>query len=234
MTRSEMSAFWDARARENAPYFVDNRLDYHQPDWDAFWRGGEEDLTRLLELLDLSIAPDAAVVEIGCGLGRLTRALAARAASVVAVDVSPEMLASAQEHNPGLAGVTWRLGDGESLPGVEDASADGVFSHVVFQHVPSAEITYGYVREMGRVLRPGGWAAFQVSDDPAVHRPEPLRRRVARRLRRGPRGATHEAWRGSAVDLDRLRDVAAAAGLEVERILGEGTQFCLVRLRRRA
>lgn len=227
-----MTAFWDARARENAPYYVDNRLDYRHPDWTAFWRGGEEDLATFTSLLDLRIDGAETVVEIGCGIGRLTRALAGRAGRVVALDVSPVMVAAAAEHNPGLANVEWRVGDGESLAGVADASADGVFSHVVFQHVPDPAITYGYVAEMGRVLRPGGWAAFQVSDDPTVHGPESPGRRVVRRLRRGPRGATHAAWRGSAVDLERLRAVTADAGMAVERIVGAGTQFCLLALRR--
>jgi len=232
MTGSDMSAFWDARARENAPYFVDNRLDYRRPDWGAFWRGGEDDLATFIALLDLRIGSAETVVEIGCGLGRITRALASRAAHVVALDVSPAMIAAAQQHNPGLPGVDWRVGDGESLTGVASASADGVFSHVVFQHVPDPAITYAYVAEIGRVLRPGGWAAFQVSDDPGLHTPEPLGRRLARWLRRGPRGATHEAWLGSAIDLPRLREVAHASGLAVERVVGAGTQFCLLALRR--
>jgi SAM-dependent methyltransferase len=128
--------------------------------------------------------------------------------------------------------VDWRVGDGETLAGVDTASVDGVISHVVFQHLPDPAITYGYVEEMGRVLKPGGWAAFQVSDHPALHRREPLRRLLGRRLSGGPRGAGHPAWLGSAVDLDHLRAVAAEAGLSVERILGEGSQYCLVLLRR--
>ena len=45
------------------------------------------------------------MVEIGCGIGRLTGPLAARGASVRALGVSPRMLALAREHNPGLASV---------------------------------------------------------------------------------------------------------------------------------
>lgn len=66
--------------------------------------------------------------------------------------------------------VEYLLGDGESFRGIEDASADACVSHVVFQHIPDPEITLAYVREIGRVLRPGGWAAFQVSNDHRIHR----------------------------------------------------------------
>ena len=36
-----MAAFWDARAREDAFFFVDDRLDYGSPDEERFWTGGE-------------------------------------------------------------------------------------------------------------------------------------------------------------------------------------------------
>lgn len=233
----DMEAFWDARARENAAYFVDNNLDYAQPDLEAFWAGGEDVVARFEELLAFKVAPGDEVVEVGCGMGRLTRALKARAASVRALDVSSEMLERARESNRDLAGVEWLHGDGVTLTGVADTSADGVFSHVVFQHVPDPAITYGYVAEMGRVLRPGGWAAFQVSNDPAIHRPQDGRRALAHRVLslagRRPKGSTHAAWLGSAVDLGTLRATAADAGMDVERIVGEGTQYCLVLLRRR-
>ncbi len=216
---ADMEAFWDARARENAAFYVDNRLDYDAPDLDAFWAAGEEGADFVLRGLGLSVGPDDDLVEIGAGIGRITRVLAARARSVRALDVSAEMLARAPE----IHGVEWVHGDGRTLTGIADASADGVFSHVVFQHLPDPALTYGYVAEMGRVLRPGGWAAFQVSDDPAVHR---------RRLR-GGKAARHPAWLGSAVDLATLRATADAAGLDVERTVNEGTQYCLVALRRR-
>ncbi len=233
---NEMREFWDARADEDAFYFVDNRLAYGAADAERFWAAGPELLDRILAELGARIDAGDALVEIGCGIGRMTRPLAARAASVRALDVSERMLALAREHNPGLANVEWVLGDGRSLAPIADASADGCFSHVVFQHLPDPELTLGYVREIGRVLRAGGWAAFQVSDAPEVHRrPPPLRRLRAwlgARRGRAPGGQSHPAWRGSAVDLGRLRATAVEAGLAVERLSGERTQFCLVLLRR--
>lgn len=230
-----MGAFWDERARENAAFFVDNRLDYRDPDLDAFWAGGVEVVEDYLDRLGFEIAADSRIAEIGCGLGRITRVLAARAASVVALDVSQEMLEQAREHNPSLRNVEWMHGDGSSLAGIEDASVDGVFSHVVFQHVPAPEITYAYVTEMGRVLRPGGWSAFQVSDQAELHAQRTgVAARVAALFGRAPKGVEHPAWRGSAVALDVLRARADAAQLDVERVVGQGSQFCLVLLRRRS
>jgi SAM-dependent methyltransferase len=233
-----MQRFWDERADENALFFVDNRLDYLAPDQDRFWEDGRRDLDTLLDAADVRVRAGDVVVEIGCGVGRLTRPLAARAKLVRALDVSPRMLDLARRHNPGLTNVDWLQGDGRSLQPIASTSADACLSHVVFQHIADPAVTLAYVGEIGRVLRPGGWAALHVSNDPAVHRRRPHPRRLVERLRslagRAPRGQDHPDWRGSSIELDDLRAAAHAAGMETERVVGAGTQFCIVRLRRRA
>jgi len=238
MPRRDIAAFWDRRARENALFFVDNSLDYNAPDEQAFWAGGETVLDAVLSAVGASLRPTDRVVEIGCGVGRLTRPMAARAASVTAVDVSEEMLAQARRLNEGLPKVTWMLGDGVSLAGIPDGTADACVSHVVFQHIPDPAITFGYLRDIGRVLRPGGWAAFQVSNDPGIHRRRlgvaRTRLALASALGRAPKGQAHRAWRGSAVTLEDLRRAVDAGHMDIERLTGEGTQFCMVLTRRRA
>ena len=75
-----MRDFWDARAQEDPYYYVDNRLAYAEPDLEAFWRGGDEVLDGVHARLGVESGSGQEVVEIGCGVGRLTRALAGRAA----------------------------------------------------------------------------------------------------------------------------------------------------------
>jgi SAM-dependent methyltransferase len=228
-----MGRFWDARAREDAMFFVDDREPYGQADEARFWEQGERDLDHVLGTLGARIDAGDTVVDVGCGVGRLTRVLAGRAARVYAIDVSAEMLVQAHEHNGHLDNVEWLQGDGTTLQPIPDAGADAVVSHVVFQHIPDPRITYGYVAEMGRVLRRGGWAAFQVSNDPSIHRAtQPLGARLKAAVGRAPKGQDDPQWLGSAVDLDELRTTAERARLSVERVEGAGTQFCLVLLRR--
>ena len=99
-------------------------------------------------------------------------------------------------------------------------------------------MTLGYVEELGRVLKPGAWAAFALSTDPRVHS-------AAGPSRRGRAAATCcAAWpaapaereapaaAGSAVPLDALGAVATSAGLTLEDIEGAGTQQTLVRATR--
>jgi SAM-dependent methyltransferase len=231
-----MEQFWDARAKEDAFYFVDSRLDYHAPDEPAFWAGGEEALRKLVGALGVRLPSGQVIVDIGCGLGRLTRPLAHQAERVLALDVSSEMLAQASRLNQDLDNVEWLHGDGETLRPIPDSSVDMCISHVVFRHIPDPAITLGYIREMGRVLRPGGFAAFELSNDPTPHRRGRVasRDRLAALLRRAPRGQRHQAWLGSYVDLDALRTAAAEAGMAVERTIGESTEFCAILLRRYA
>ncbi len=234
--QQSMGRFWDRRARENAFFFVDDRLDYRHPDTERFWVDGERDLAALLGLLGVSIGAEDRILEIGCGVGRLTRALARAGCTVVALDVSEVMLELAREHNPDLSNVEWVLGDGFGLSAVGAARFDVCISHVVFQHIPDPEITLGYVREIGRVLRPGGWTAFQVSNDRRLHTPatgaKALKALARRRLGQAPQGQDDPRWLGSSVDVAALRAAAAESSMAVERVVGEGTQFCCVLARR--
>jgi ubiquinone/menaquinone biosynthesis C-methylase UbiE len=226
---ADSQRFWDRRARENALYFVDNQLDYRSPDTEAFWRGGEEVVDQLLDSVGETVSPGDHVLDIGCGVGRLTRALAARAGRVTGLDVSSEMLKRARDLNPGLPDVEWVQNDGTNLRPVADSSIDLCFSHVVFQHIPDPEVTLGYVREMGRVLKPGGRALFVVSTDPAIHRQRPgLRMRLEALVGRAPAGGDDPAWLGSAVDELSVRQAATDGGLGVRSFLAPGTQFSTV------
>ena len=87
---------------------------------------------------------------------------------------------------------------------------------------------------MGRVLRPGGWALFQVSNDPSIHQPPAagLEDRVKRALGQAPQ--QDREWWGSAVDPTALRTAATDGGLEVIKILDEGNQYTTVYLRARS
>ncbi len=225
----ETERFWDERAKENAIYFVDNEVEYDDPDTEEFWRRGDVVLERMLDLVEFSPHPDDSVLDIGCGVGRTTRALASRVKHVVGIDVSAEMLKLASEYNANLSNVDWVHGDGRRLSAIEDDSVDGCFSHVVFQHISDPAVTLSYVLEMGRVLRPGGWALFQVSTDPKVHRPQSrLRERIRRTLTPRSSETPDRHWWGSAVEVAELRSAIDQAELRLRKLLGEGSQFTTV------
>ena len=115
--------------------------------------------TRLIA--DLEIEPGAAVLDVACGTGVVTR-LAARAAgsagAVTGVDIGAPMLAVArsQPAEAGSAPITYLEGRALELP-LGDSSFDVATCHHGFQFFPDREAA---AREIHRVLRPGGRAAI--------------------------------------------------------------------------
>ena len=97
-------------------------------------------------------------LEIGCGAGRISRALAQCFGAVHAIDISPDMLALAQSNVPGPE---YLLSDGSSVP-LGDDSVAAVFSCQVFQHFDTREVALEYFREVYRVLRRDGTCMIQL------------------------------------------------------------------------
>lgn len=98
-------------------------------------------------------------LEIGCGAGRITHALAEDFERVVALDVSADMIDLARAVSPGH--VEFRQVDGTEIP-LEDASVDGVFTCHVLQHLDGLRPVADYLAEARRVLRPGGSLMVQL------------------------------------------------------------------------
>ncbi|HUB72439.1 MAG TPA: class I SAM-dependent methyltransferase [Solirubrobacteraceae bacterium] len=100
-------------------------------------------------------------LDFGCGVGRLSLALAERCSHVYGVDVSPSMLAEAERNaaEKGSSNVEWVLtGQLGELAG----SYDLVLSAIVFQHIPVREGERLFAT-LVRGLRPGGVAAIQLT-----------------------------------------------------------------------
>jgi len=97
---------------------------------------------------DLGLGPDSAVLDLGAGTGKLTRALVPRFARVVTVEPDDAMRAVLEEVVPGAES---KAGSAEAIP-LGDADVDAVFSAEAFHWFASPE-TLG---EIVRVLRPGG------------------------------------------------------------------------------
>jgi len=116
-----------------------------------------------LPTLQANFQPGETVLDLGSGAG-VDVFLAAKAVGpqglAIGVDMTPEMIARAQENalRGGYTNVAFRLGEIEDLP-VEDASIDVVISNCVINLVPDKRRAFS---EIYRVLRPGG--RFSISD----------------------------------------------------------------------
>lgn len=104
-------------------------------------------------------------LDFGCGVGRLSAALAGHVDEVVGVDIAESMLATARSLGRGGDRVRFVLNTVPDLSFVESGSVDVVYSSLVLQHIPK-QLGLGYLAEFGRILAPGGVAAFQVASRP--------------------------------------------------------------------
>ena len=226
-----MVQFWDERARDNAPHFIATDVtSYDHPDIDTFFASGEEQVSHFLAEIDYTPSNNATMLEIGCGIGRMTRAFASRFGTVYGIDISPEMIAQGQRYLADYPNVHLSVSNGTDLSQFTDASIDFCFSYIVFQHIPDSAITVRYIHEIGRVLKPGGIAYFQVN---TRRRPlSKLRRwlRLGARLRRmlGQPDYVSPAWSGSTLREAMVHQSLKAAGLRLERLTGVGTQYTWV------
>lgn len=164
----KMREDWDQRARENARYYV-NTANSAWTDEEFFASGertvAEEILTDMGNICQGKPPAQMRVLEIGCGAGRVTRALAKLFGEVHAVDVSGEMIRLARQALREHPNASVYQNNGKDLTVVPEQEFDFSFSSIVFQHIPSREIIENYVREVHRLLRPGALFKFQVQGD---------------------------------------------------------------------
>jgi ubiquinone/menaquinone biosynthesis C-methylase UbiE len=236
-----MQRDWNARARKDAFFYIAS----WQRDWDpeSFFSSGEQDYEKLVEpILRQTGYPTAGktMLEVGCGAGRMTRSFAQRFARVLAFDAASEMLKRGREYLADVPNIRWIQGDGATLEGVEGGACDFVFSYLVLQHLPTPEYVLGMIREMMRVLKPGGLFLFQFNGAslPTMN----WKGRAAWGfvdalwaigLERGSRGAASllrldpamagKSWRGAAVEAAAVRVTLQVAGASETHVMGEST-----------
>ena len=78
------------------------------------------------------------------------------------MDISGEMIRQAKESLRNHPNAHVFQNNGSDLSVLGDIQVDFAFSYIVFQHIPSREVIRNYVKEVHRLLRPGGLFKFQV------------------------------------------------------------------------
>jgi SAM-dependent methyltransferase len=111
-------------------------------------------------------------LDLGCGIGRLSSALAPHLRSVTGVDISPRMIERARRRCRGLSNVRLTLGSGRDLADFSAASFDWLLAVDVFPYLVQSALALAemHIGEAARVLRPRGDLVilnFSYRNDPA-------------------------------------------------------------------
>ncbi len=211
-----MRADWNRRAGEDAHYYV------------AFGRRGQDQAEFLATAADVVRAltrelrrlppprpgQPRRALEIGCGPGRLMRPLSRHFTEIHGVDVSDEMVRLGRERLRDIPHARVHRNDGAAVDLFADEYFDFAYSYAVFQHIPSREVVFRYLREMRRVLRTGGYMRCQINGLPASAK-------------------AYDTWHGVRISAAEIVQFGRANDLQLLALEGTSTQYMWTTLRKR-
>jgi ubiquinone/menaquinone biosynthesis C-methylase UbiE len=203
-----MRADWDARAREDAHYYVAfGRREQDEAEFLSTAAGVLGELEKELKRFPAAQPPSARrALEIGCGPGRLIRPMSRHFGEIHGVDVSPEMIAQARSRLADLPSIHLQATTGSDLSLFPDNHFDFVYSYAVFQHIPSADIVFSYLRETARVLKSGGFAHLHINGLPKASR-------------------AYTTWEGARIAADEIRAFTREHSIDLLSLTGADTQY---------
>jgi SAM-dependent methyltransferase len=205
-----MRADWNRRAADDANYYVAFGR-RHQPD-DEFFLTANGTVKQLLPELKRFTGREAAL-EIGCGPGRLMRPLSRDFREIHGVDVSDQMIRLASERLSHTPNAFPQLCSGSDLSMYPTAKFDFVYSYAVFQHIPSRDVVFAYLREAFRVLKPGGILRCQLNGLP-------------------PHARQYDTWSGVRITPTEIAEFVSTTGFHLLALEQIWTQYTWITLRK--
>jgi len=211
--RPDRRLAWDARGQGWVPA-ADQSGIVHPGDE---WAEADRIVARLIRPM---LSPDAVVLEIGPGSGRITQRVLPHCRELHAVEISSEMIAALHRrlgNPPGLHVVKVQDAD---LSMFGDDSFDAAYSIGVFVHLQMEDI-FRYLRELRRVLKPGASFVIETVCDPD----EPRHwHNFLKRIADIDAGRRDDPCRFHFISASVLRKFCDHLGWRLET--GEGIRFC--------
>lgn len=165
--------YWDEHAATDPLWAVLSFPDKRGGRWSLadFMKTGEREIALLFQRfaeLQLTI-PAQRALDFGCGVGRLTQALARRQQHAIGADISAVMIDLARRLNQYPGRAEYICTEDTAISQLDARAFDCIYSNIVLQHVP-AEISVTYLHQFFRLLAPGGLLVFQLPS----HREAPV------------------------------------------------------------
>ncbi len=156
---AKMRAEWNRRAKSSFMQYTSGTQTENEAD---YLESAKRDAAVIKKHLAGADTKTWRVIDLGCGVGRIITVLAPEFGEIHGVDVSDEMLKHAEERHKAFPHVKFHRIDGRDLKLFPDAHFDLMWSYSVLYHMPR-ELMYGYLKELGRVMKPGGRMIFQLA-----------------------------------------------------------------------
>ncbi len=156
---------WDEQGRIDPLWAILSVPDKKNNRWDIdeFFATGErtvDALTEYIESLGIN-APRRKALDFGCGVGRLTQALAPYFYEVYGVDIAPSMIELAKKYNRHGDRCHYYLNESDDLKMFPDNSFDLICTLITLQHI-KPQYSKNYIKEFLRILIPHGVLIFQI------------------------------------------------------------------------
>jgi SAM-dependent methyltransferase len=177
----ELQRNWEGFARTDPLWAICSDPKKRNRRWTQkeFFATGQNEVKIVLQCaaeLGISLDWSAPALDFGCGVGRLTQALAARFPECWGVDISSTMIRLAREFAQEIPRCRFLLNEQDHLAGLQDNYFGFIYTSIVLQHM-AEKYSRTYLAEFLRVLKPGGVLIFQLPD---TLRASPLKRLRAR------------------------------------------------------
>lgn len=178
---------WEGLAQTDPLWSICTDPEKRNKRWnqEEFFATGKREVEKVLEhLRGIGVPLDQAApaLDFGCGVGRLTRALAAYFPECWGVDISPTMIRMAEDFHKDHERCKFCVNQGGDLPMFRDGYFGFIYASIVFQHIEKKYVE-NYLLELVRLLKPGGVFIFQIPDHFKASAMGRLRHRLGLRSR---------------------------------------------------
>lgn len=164
---------WDRAATEDAVNYILGSKRKRDLDLKTFFDRKAQQAKRDTEefFKEMHFTPAGKrMLDIGCGIGAMTRYFSEIFGEAHGVDISEEMIKKAIDLNRDRHNLFFKTNNGADLSIYEDNFFDFCFSVATFQYFPSKKVIESYFKEISRILKKGGCLRFNLMGESGLHR----------------------------------------------------------------
>ncbi len=165
MNIKELQRNWNTFGKQDPLWAIITRADKKGKKWDLdeFFKTGDRKIHQLFDMLKeqkIQVNKGSAL-DFGCGVGRLTLALASHFQQVSGVDIAESMIELANRYNKYPERCKYFVNTKDDLSLFSERSFDFIYTVIVLQHMRQ-EYAKSYIAEFVRLLKPAGVGVFQM------------------------------------------------------------------------